>query len=219
MSFARRLIRNTFANWIGLAVGALASFILAPYLIGYLGPERFGLYQISRQFVAYLILFDLGILGAVMRFCADGVAAGNDVRVNAVANSALVIYSAIAIAGLALCLAAGSAAPDFFRVDPAYVEETRLLFWGLGVWWAVTMLGDMLSARAAAENPPFSTTFTKVAMLVIRSMCHLIIASGSQTCSAVVDLIKLRAITFAHIFARRKARGDPARPSVRPDRS
>jgi hypothetical protein len=36
--------------------------------------------------------------------------------------------------------------------------------------WAVTMLGDILSARAAAEKPPLSTTFTKVAMLVIRSI-------------------------------------------------
>src|SRR5712692_1302754 len=32
------------------------------------------------------------------------------------------------------------------------------------------MLGDMLSARAAAEKPPLSTTFTKVDMLVMRSM-------------------------------------------------
>jgi hypothetical protein len=32
------------------------------------------------------------------------------------------------------------------------------------------MLGEMLKARAAAEKPPFSTTFTKVAMLVIRSI-------------------------------------------------
>jgi O-antigen/teichoic acid export membrane protein len=141
LNLARRLIRNTFANWIALAVGALASFILAPYMIGYLGPERFGLYQISRQFVAYLILFDLGILGAVMRFSAEGVAAGDAIRVNAVTNSALVVYGAIAIAGMAVCIAAGYAAPDFFRVDAAYIEETRLLFWGLGLWWAVTMLG------------------------------------------------------------------------------
>src|SRR5215831_3992974 len=32
------------------------------------------------------------------------------------------------------------------------------------------MLGDMPSVRAAAEKPPLSTTFTKVAMLVMRSM-------------------------------------------------
>ena len=32
------------------------------------------------------------------------------------------------------------------------------------------MLGDMLNVRAAAEKPPLSTTFTNVAMLVIRSM-------------------------------------------------
>ena len=30
---------------------------------------------------------------------------------------------------------------DFFRVDAAYIEETRACFWGLGLWWAVTMLG------------------------------------------------------------------------------
>jgi len=32
------------------------------------------------------------------------------------------------------------------------------------------MLGEMLYARAAAEKPPFSTTFAKVAMLVMRSI-------------------------------------------------
>src|ERR1700722_12905313 len=36
--------------------------------------------------------------------------------------------------------------------------------------WLVTMLGDMFNARAAAENPPASTTFTNVAMLVMRSI-------------------------------------------------
>jgi len=32
------------------------------------------------------------------------------------------------------------------------------------------MLGEMPSARAAAEKPPLSTTFTKVAVLVMQSM-------------------------------------------------
>lgn len=140
MSVGRRVARNAFANWLALGVASLASLVLAPYLIGHLGPERFGLYQISRQVVAYLILFDLGILGAVVRFSADAVTAGDDRRVNAVANSALVLYGGIAMAGMAVCTAAGYLAPDFFRVDPAHVDETRWLFWGLGVWWALTML-------------------------------------------------------------------------------
>src|SRR6266404_9944510 len=47
------------------------------------------------------------------------------------------------------------------------------------------MLGDMLSVRAAAEKPPLSTTFTKVAMLVMRSMRSPDHAPGSQSCPVV----------------------------------
>src|SRR5215475_8748031 len=67
------------------------------------------------------------------------------------------------------------------------------------------MLGDMLSVRAAAEKPPLSTTFTKVAMLVMRSMRSPDHAVRLPVMFRRFGLIKPPAITFAHIFGRRES--------------
>src|SRR6266446_1159352 len=66
------------------------------------------------------------------------------------------------------------------------------------------MLGDMPSVRAAAEKPPLSTTFTKVAMLVMRSMRSPDHAVRLTEMFRHFRLIKLPAITFAHICGRRE---------------
>jgi len=66
------------------------------------------------------------------------------------------------------------------------------------------MLGDMPSVRAAAEKPPLSTTLTKVAMLVMRSMRSPDHAVRLTEMFRHFRLIKLAAITFAHIFGRRE---------------
>lgn len=140
MSAGRRLAVNALANWSGAAAATLASLLLAPYLIENLGAERFGLYQITRQLVAYFLLLDLGILGSVIRFASEAIVARDDARLSAVGNSAMALYLGIALAGLLVSLGAGYLAPGFFRVDPRYVGETRWLFWGFGLWWALGML-------------------------------------------------------------------------------
>jgi O-antigen/teichoic acid export membrane protein len=142
LNAGRRLATNALANWSGTAVAALASLVLAPFLLQNLGPERFGLYQVSRQLVAYFLLLNLGIVGSVIRFVSEAIAARDDARISAVSNSALVLYCGIAIVGLALALGIGYLTPGFFRVGAPYVAETRGLIWALGVWWALGMLAS-----------------------------------------------------------------------------
>src|SRR5262249_42964903 len=75
------------------------------------------------------------------------------------------------------------------------------------------MLGDMPSVRAAAEKPLLSTTFTKVAMLVMRSMRSPDHAVRLPVMFRGFGLIKPPAITFAHIFGRREC-GRPGGPQL-----
>ena len=134
------MLVNTAANWAGTGVATIASLILTPYLLEQLEATRFGLYQINRQFIMYLVLLDLGIIGSVMRFASQAIAARDEARINALTNSALVLYLAIAACGLLVSVLAAGVAPAFFNVEARYVAETRWLFWGLGAWWALTML-------------------------------------------------------------------------------
>ncbi len=142
MSAGRRLAANALANWSGTAVASLASLLLAPYLLQHLGAERFGLYQVGRQLVAYFLLLNLGMFGSVIRFASQAIAARDDARVNAVCNSALALYCGVAFAGLLLAAGTGYMAPGFFRVGARYVAESRGLIWALGVWWALGMLAS-----------------------------------------------------------------------------
>src|SRR6185437_7539392 len=80
------------------------------------------------------------------------------------------------------------------------------------------MLGDMPSVRAAAEKPPLSTTFTKVAMLVMRSMSYATTQLGEDMFRRSV-LIKLPAITFAHICGRLERGGGPTESACVPSAS
>ena len=59
------------------------------------------------------------------------------------------------------------------------------------------MLGDMPRARAAAEKPSLSTTFTKVVMLVIRSMQSPDLHRADMFRN--FHHIKLPLITFTHV--------------------
>ena len=140
MNAGRRLAANALANWSGTAVATFAALLLAPYLLQQLGAERFGLYQVGRQLVAYFLLLNLGIVASVIRFAATAIATRDDARLNAVSNSALALHLGIAAAGLLAGLAAGDLAPGFFRVSPSYVAETRWLLWTLGIWWALGIL-------------------------------------------------------------------------------
>ena len=142
MSIGRRFFGNTLFNWLGTAVATLATIVLTPYLIHHLEPERFGVYQIGRQFVLYLALFDAGVLGALMRYTSQAVAARDPDRLNEIANSALILYGMMALAGFLVSSGAAWLAPGFFRVDPAHAAETTALFLGLGGWWALTLLAS-----------------------------------------------------------------------------
>lgn len=140
LNIGRRLAANTLANWSGLAFGTLASLVLAPYLIDHLSAERFGLYQISRQFVIYFSLFELGMLGSVMRHSAQAIAARDGLEVSRVVSNGVALYSLIALIGLSVSALVGQHAPDFFRVAPENAPETRWLFWALGLSWSIEIL-------------------------------------------------------------------------------
>jgi O-antigen/teichoic acid export membrane protein len=140
LSFGRRAITNAIANWTGLAFATLASLVLTPYLIQHLGNEQFGVYQICRQFILYLALFDFGMTASVLRFSSQAVAAKDHDRINEVSNSTLVLFAGMACLGLVVSACAAAVAPEFFRVDPTYAADTRWLFVGLGVWWALAMI-------------------------------------------------------------------------------
>jgi O-antigen/teichoic acid export membrane protein len=140
LSLGRRVVANTLARWTAIGVGSVAGFVLTPYLLQHLGAERFGIYQICRQLILYLGLFNFGI-GSISRFATQAIAVDDRRRLNELLSSALVLFAGVASIGFLACALVALRAPAFFGVDPAHASEMRWLFIGLGGWWTLTMLG------------------------------------------------------------------------------
>jgi O-antigen/teichoic acid export membrane protein len=66
-----RIARHTAFNLVGLTVPLVVAFLLVPVITRELGPARFGLLGLAWGVLEYLLLFDIGLGRATVRFVAD----------------------------------------------------------------------------------------------------------------------------------------------------
>ncbi|MCY2927488.1 MAG: lipopolysaccharide biosynthesis protein [Planctomycetota bacterium] len=135
------LLRSTLTNWLGLITALAVTLIFAPLCLTYLGPERFGVYGIARQAIGFLMILDLGILGAVNRLTARHVALGDKEGINRVVSVSFFLYGGLSLVALALGVGAALLGPGFFHVSPEFANQTLCLFALLGLNLAVTLIG------------------------------------------------------------------------------
>ncbi|MBU4221448.1 MAG: oligosaccharide flippase family protein [Euryarchaeota archaeon] len=100
---ARKIIRNTFFNIAGGSWGLLIKILLTPFILHYIGTERFGIWALVLLFTGYFALFDMSIGTAVIRYISSYYAKRDFRSINKVLNSALLFY---AIAGILSCVVA-----------------------------------------------------------------------------------------------------------------
>jgi O-antigen/teichoic acid export membrane protein len=70
------LARNTILNLIGLGVPLLIGVFTIPFIIRWLGTERFGILSLVWIVVGYFSIFDLGLGRATTKFIAEALAKG-----------------------------------------------------------------------------------------------------------------------------------------------
>ena len=139
MRNAARVARNTMANWVGLGAGMLVLLVLTPYITGVLGKERFGIYAMASQSLAYVALLTLGMRASGTRFACRDIVAEDIDGLNATCSTMAVFYLAVGAVGLIPCTALGLAAPSFFNISPEYAAETVVLFVIVGLNFLVSL--------------------------------------------------------------------------------
>jgi O-antigen/teichoic acid export membrane protein/glycosyltransferase involved in cell wall biosynthesis len=101
----RALLLNAAASWLGFAAQVVATFFLSPILIHGLGDRRYGIWALVDSVLAYLMLFDLGVGAAVVRFVARFEAARDREELSRVFSTSVFIFSLAGAA--ALCIGVG----------------------------------------------------------------------------------------------------------------
>jgi O-antigen/teichoic acid export membrane protein len=116
----------TLATGLGLsAVTAVTSFVTAPFLLRWLGVERYGAFRAASDWLGYVGLLEFGIGGALQAIFAR--ALGRDDRAEMVAAARAGMKAYLAVAGLMAAAAAGLtiALPDLIRLPGELTSELR----------------------------------------------------------------------------------------------
>ena len=132
----------------GTAVTLVAGLLATPWLLRWLGPERFGALRVAQDYTGYVGLLELGTLAAVQQAVARAAAADDPARVRAVVRAGVRVLArcsglmSIAMLGLA------AAAPTLIPT----VELAGELRWGLLMATAGTALLPLMVMRALADG-------------------------------------------------------------------
>jgi O-antigen/teichoic acid export membrane protein len=57
-------------SYVMMLLEVLSTLLLTPYILRSLGDAEYGVYKLSESIVAYLMLLDLGVGSAVIRYVA-----------------------------------------------------------------------------------------------------------------------------------------------------
>ena len=120
--------------------------VITPWLIRWLGEERYGASRVLFEYAGYLTLLDLGLGGALSPLLTRALAARDDRALRGVMAAGLRLYALVATVVLLVGFAALPWLPRLVPVRPALYGDLR---WA----WAFTVLGYAAPGPGAVPRP------------------------------------------------------------------
>ncbi|MCX7662118.1 MAG: oligosaccharide flippase family protein, partial [Candidatus Omnitrophica bacterium] len=127
-NFSNKIIRNTIFNILGYFCNTLISFLLVPYIISYIGIERFGIWSIFGLITTYFGILDFGIGGSFVKYIAEFYAKEEYEKINQLINTGFSFYLLFAIFIIIILVLSLEPLLYFLKVPFYLKEETRFLF-------------------------------------------------------------------------------------------
>jgi O-antigen/teichoic acid export membrane protein len=196
-----RVAHNTLLNFLGLAVPLALAFFVMPVAARHLGPARFGLLGLAWAVTEYLILFDLGLGRAIVRFVADAL----QQRQAAVGEIVSVATSSQLLAGIIGGTAFAFGAPAFvhlvLKTSPGLSEEAigmfRVVGFNLPVVLLLSSLRGVLEGAQRFDLSNAIKTLSSAASLVIPAVGAL----NGLSLPAIMWIILVSRVIVCCLFA------------------
>ena len=144
----RQIARNTVFLFAGRFASILGWTVLAPYMLGRLGADRFGLWSLVTVVSGLSLTLDFGLASAVTRFVAEFRAASDHARLRGVVTLSALLYAGLgALVVLAVALARAPIA-SFLRIPAPLAAEAST---ALLVTVVMVVVVDGVSSRLRAR--------------------------------------------------------------------
>jgi O-antigen/teichoic acid export membrane protein len=115
VTLGRKLAVGSGLKTLNLVATGLVSFLIMPFVIHALGDKLYGIWSLVATFVGYYSLIEFGLSTAVGRFIAQGLGAGDEEKCNRFFNTALAMFSVMAVAVLLASIGVAALAPHIVR--------------------------------------------------------------------------------------------------------
>jgi O-antigen/teichoic acid export membrane protein len=175
----RSLLANAAVNWAGFAANLAVAFFLFPVLVHGLGQRRYGVWWLVESILAYLMLFDLGVAAAVVRYVARFGATGDQDRLNRIFSTSVCTFAVAGGVVFAVALALAFPGMGLLDVSPDLLTESRWLLALLGFNLAVGLPLSVFPCVLDGLGRFPAKTVIRTAGLLLRSGLFLaVLAAG-----------------------------------------
>lgn len=148
------LVRNTILNLIGVSIPLAIGVVSIPFIIRWLGIERFGILTIAWSFFGYFIIFDFGLARATTKFIAEALGEQKIKKIPQFLWTTVIFQGILGLLGSILTVAAIPLLIEkLLNIPVQYVDEARLTFYFLALSFPVILLsGSFRGAILAAQR-------------------------------------------------------------------
>lgn len=140
-----RFFINVLWNWAHVGITLFSAVILSRYIIRKLGPEGYGLWQLSYSMIGYYGLLDLGFRSAVVYYTARHRAREERQALNELVTTLLVYFSVIGAVLIGVSWFLSGHADKLFPVSARYQDAFSKLVFMIGISLASGLVFNVFS--------------------------------------------------------------------------
>jgi O-antigen/teichoic acid export membrane protein len=176
----KTIVRNVFANWMGLAINMGIAFLIAPFLVHSLGDTMYGLWVLLLAVTGYMGLLDAGLKVSVVKYISRYNALGDKESMSRVVSTVLVLHGSIAIAIVILGVAMAPFVPRLFSVSPELVPVAQTVLVITAVNLAITIWASVFNGVLAGLQRYDYSNMIGVGVMLVRSALIVLLVSRGQ---------------------------------------
>lgn len=219
------LAKNTVLNFIGLALPMAVGLATIPFVVRWLGTDRFGVLSLAWVVVGYFSFFDLGLGRATTKYVAEALGKGEIEKIPGYFWTTAYIQAVLgAIGAVILWLITPLLVTRVLNIPPALIEETKKTFIFLAVSLPIVMISASVRGLLEAAQRFDLVNIVKIPSSIVNYVMPLAgILMGFGLPGIMILLVASRALTLLawawlafKLFPALGARPKPERRTIKP---
>lgn len=146
------LFRSLVSHWVGIVLGVAIGFLLSPYVVHSLGNDLYGVWTLIVSITAQLVVLDLGIRNAVVRYMAMYRAKREIDRASELLSNAALLQGGLGVIGLLILFSISCFWADWFEIPTQYIAAAQIAFLLMSVDAALELVCGVFFAGLAASE-------------------------------------------------------------------